>query len=93
MRTQNSEIDLDKILNIKAFDLKRITSELDPQFLEDQEHQHDLSVTSVGIRFEGGISMMLLQEFISELMQTKGVDLFRYKGILDIKGSNKKYVF
>ncbi len=26
-------------------------------------------------------------------MQTKGVDLFRYKGILDIKGSNRKYVF
>ena len=93
VRTQNSQIDLDQILNIKAFDLKRITTELDPQFLEDQEHQHDLSVTSVGIRFEGAISMIMLQEFISELMQTKGVDLFRYKGILDIKGSNKKYVY
>lgn len=55
VRTQNSEIDLDKILNIKAFDLKRITTELDPKFLEDQEHQHDLSVSSVGIRFEGAI--------------------------------------
>lgn len=93
VRTQNSQIDLEQILNIKAFDLKRITTELDPQFLEDQEHQHDLSVTSVGIRFEGAISMIMLQEFISELMQTKGVDLFRYKGILDIKGSNKKYVY
>jgi G3E family GTPase len=93
VRTQNSQIDLDQILNIKAFDLKRITTELDPQFLEDQEHQHDLSVTSVGIRFEGAISMIMLQEFISELMKTKGVDLFRYKGILDIKGSNKKYVY
>lgn len=64
--------------------MKRITTELDPQFLEDQEHQHDLSVTSVGIRFEGAIQMIMLQEFISELMQTKGVDLFRYKGILEI---------
>jgi len=93
VRTQNSVIDLDQILNIRAFDLKRITTELDPKFLEDQEHQHDLSVSSVGIRFDGAISRMMLQDFISELMQTKGNDLFRYKGILDIKGSNKKYVF
>jgi len=26
-------------------------------------------------------------------MTTKGTDLFRYKGILDIKGKAKKYVF
>ena len=34
IRTQNSEIDLEKILNIKAFDLKKIT-EMDPEFLTD----------------------------------------------------------
>ena len=37
--------------------------------------------------------MMALKEFISELMQTKGTDLFRYKGILSIKGEERKYVF
>ena len=73
--------------------MKRITSELDPKFLEDQEHEHDQTVTSVGLKFEGGISMESLQDFIGELMQTKGPDLYRYKGILDIKGCNEKYVF
>ena len=33
--TLNSEVDLDKILNIQAFDLKRITQDLDPTFLTD----------------------------------------------------------
>ena len=37
IHTQNSEIDLEKILNIKAFDLKKIT-EMDPEFLTDQDH-------------------------------------------------------
>lgn len=37
--------------------------------------------------------MESLQDFIGELMQTKGPDLYRYKGILDIKGCNEKYVF
>ena len=92
IRTQNSEIDLEKILNIKAFDLKKIT-EMDPEFLTDQEHQHDTSVSSVGMRFEGAIDMLALNNFISELMQSKGVDLFRYKGILSIIGAPKKYVF
>jgi G3E family GTPase len=92
IRTHNSEIDLDKILNIKAFDLKKIT-EMDPEFLTDQEHQHDLTVSSVGMRFEGPIDMGALNSFISELMQSKGVDLFRYKGILNIVGCPKKYVF
>ncbi len=33
--TLNSEVDLEKILNIQAFDLKRITADLDPDFLTD----------------------------------------------------------
>jgi len=45
--TQHSKIDLDKILNIRAFDLEKIT-EVDPDFLlridnndDDDEHDHD----------------------------------------------------
>merc|ERR1719331_2919668 len=35
----------------------------------------------------------MLQEWIGELMRTKGTDLFRYKGILAVKGMEQKFVF
>jgi len=51
--TQQSRIDVDKIINIKAFDLKK-TIEMDSEFLKtDAEHQHDKSISSVGIVIEG----------------------------------------
>jgi G3E family GTPase len=91
--TQHSVVDLEKILNIGAFDLQRILTGLDPQFLVDQEHQHDQTVSSVGVIFDGELAIFELQAWISELMQTKGTDLFRYKGILAVKGEDRKYVF
>ena len=39
-RTQNASIDLDKVLNIGGFDLKRAL-ELEPDFLDVEEHDHD----------------------------------------------------
>ena len=39
-RTENSAIDLDKVLNVGGFDLKRAL-ELEPDFLKDAEHAHD----------------------------------------------------
>lgn len=39
-RTSNSDIDLDKVLNVGGFDLKRAL-ELEPDFLKDAEHDHD----------------------------------------------------
>jgi G3E family GTPase len=39
-RTKDASIDLDKVLNIGGFDLKRAL-ELEPDFLEASEHDHD----------------------------------------------------
>jgi len=34
-----------------------------------------------------------LQEWISSLMQDLGTELFRYKGVLAVKGCNEKFIF
>ena len=34
-----------------------------------------------------------LNDWISELLRTKGNDIFRMKGVLNIKGANKRLVF
>merc|ERR1719174_1318228 len=93
IRAQNSVVDPKELLNISSFSLDRVT-EMDPEFLNtDGEHMHDQRVSTCSATFEGDINAGLLDNWISHLMRTKGTDLFRYKGILAVKGMEEKYVF
>ncbi len=56
-------------------------------------HSHDDQVTSVGIHLDGEIDGERLNRWISQLLREKGLDLFRMKGILDVKGLRGRYVF
>jgi G3E family GTPase len=89
---RNAEIDLRRILDVGAFDLDRVLTE-DPQFLTQTEHQHDLTVTSVGIDVEGEVDRDRFGEWLSGLLRTRGADIFRCKGILAVAGSRQQYVF
>ena len=92
-RTQNSIIDPDELINIGAFDLER-TLEMDPEFLDTEaEHEHDDRVTSTSYRFAGELNVNKLQSWIGKLMREQGEDLFRYKGVLAVKGMDAKFVF
>ena len=92
-RTENSIIDPKELINIGSFDLQR-TIEMDPEFLDTEaEHEHDARVTSTSSRFEGELNVNKLQNWIGDLMRTKGEDLFRYKGVLAVKGMDEKFVF
>lgn len=57
------------------------------------EHSHNESVSSVGINFVGDLDGQKLNNWISELLRTKGGDIYRSKGVLAVKGSNKRLVF
>ena len=92
-RTQNSLIEPKELINIGSFDLER-TLEMDPEFLDtESEHEHDQRVTSTSARFEGELNVNKLERWIGELMRDKGEDLFRYKGVLAVKGMEQKFVF
>jgi G3E family GTPase len=92
-RTQNSEVDMDFILGIRGFSLDKIM-EMDDAFLaDDQSHQHDERVSSVGVDVEGEVIQQKLNSWIGWLLKEKGVDLFRSKGVLAIKGMKQKFVF
>merc|ERR1712217_489847 len=92
-RTTNSEVDMDFILGIRGFSLDKII-EMDDAFLEDsRDHQHDSRVSSVGVDIEGEVIQQKLNEWISWLLKEKGVDLFRSKGVLAVKGMKQKFVF
>merc|ERR1712014_341407 len=92
-RTTNREVEMDFILGIKGFSLDKII-EMDDAFLEDShDHQHDSRVSSVGIDVPGEVVQQKLNQWISWLLREKGVDLFRSKGVLAVKGMKEKFVF
>jgi len=96
-RTQFSKEapNMDDILGLKAFDLQRVT-EMDANFLnEDEEHVHDERVSSVGFVLDADkqINLFKLQSFISYLLREHNEDLFRYKGVIAVRGNDRKYVF
>jgi G3E family GTPase len=56
-------------------------------------HSHNEAVTSVGIHQNGDLDGKRLNDWIGELLRTKGGDIYRMKGVLSVKGSNKRLVF
>jgi G3E family GTPase len=56
-------------------------------------HTHDEQVTSVGIHLEGAIDGERLNAWMSRLLRENGTDIFRMKGILNIKGEENRFVF
>lgn len=56
-------------------------------------HTHDNTVTSVGISHPGELNSKKLNNWISRLLREQGPDIFRMKGILNIRGSKERFVF
>ena len=91
-RTQKSNIELNKILDKGAFDLSRIL-EQEPDFLKDVDHEHDEDITSVSVSMDTPLDMEKFQKWVRTLLSERGVNILRSKGILNIKGMDKRYVF
>ena len=60
---------------------------------EAHDHVHDETVSSVGIVEAGPLNPKKLNEWISTLLREKGQDIFRMKGVLNIAGDAKRFVF
>jgi G3E family GTPase len=90
--TENSDVSVPDILGIHAFDLKNALS-IDPAFLDDAAHQHDRSVYSVSIADAGAVSSNRLTSWLNRLVQERGRDIFRIKGILNVDSEDRRFVF
>ncbi len=90
--TQNCNIDIDLLLGIGAFDLQNALI-IDPQFLDEDAHEHDRSVASVAIANGGIVNGDKLNRWLNQLVQTIGQDIFRMKGILNVDDEDRRFVF
>src|SRR6266702_7622055 len=71
---------IEEVLDIRGFNLNA-TLELDPDFLEDGEHEHDEHVSSFVFRSDQPFDSAKLEEFLSGVVQIYGPDMLRYNGI------------
>lgn len=91
VRTERCSLPIAEILDIGAFDLERAL-DIDPAFLSETAHEHDASVTSVGFQVPGDMDETRLEDFMRTLLRERGVDIFRMKGILSVKGKDERLV-
>jgi G3E family GTPase len=57
------------------------------------DHEHDEEVSSVGITTPGDLDGQRFNQWMSRLLQTRGTDIFRMKGIVSIHGRPERFVF
>lgn len=56
-------------------------------------HEHDDSVSSVAIELPGLFDMSKINAWLDFFLQTKGVDIYRMKGVVGVKGESRQIVF
>ena len=93
IRTARCKAPLDEIVGLNAFSLDRVL-EVEPDFLDsDHDHDHDDDVTSVSFVSDAPLDLQKFQAWFGKLLQTRGQDILRSKGILDFVGLDERYVF
>jgi len=93
IRTERCEAALDEVIGLNAFSLDRVL-EVEPDFLtSDHDHEHDDDVKSMSLVTDVPLDLKKFQTWFGELLQTKGPDILRSKGILDFKGEDDRFVF
>jgi G3E family GTPase len=90
-RCVQSAAPLDALLDVAAFDLGRALK-LDPQLLVDTTHEHDTEIGSVSLERRGALNERALNRWLYDLVQAKGADLFRFKGILNVEDARRRFV-
>jgi G3E family GTPase len=89
--TQNCVVPLEEVLERGAFDLDRIL-EIEPNFLSEDDHEHDDAITSVSLRSEAPIRPELFMPWLRQLTAQQGQDILRLKGVLAFAGEDQRYV-
>ncbi|WP_439599291.1 CobW family GTP-binding protein [Falsiroseomonas sp.] len=92
-RATKSEVPIDSVIGRDAFNLARIL-ERDPEFLSgEDDHTHDDAVMSLSFEVSRPLDPEKFNAWISELLQKKGQDLLRTKGILSYANDDRRFAF
>jgi len=92
-QTSHSNIPIDEILDIKAFDLDARV-EVNPFITKEyHEHNHDESIQSLYFEDTKALDMERFSRFMQLVVSELGNQLLRYKGIIHVAGEDSRVVF
>jgi len=92
-RATKSDVPIDAVIGRDAFNLERIL-ERDPEFLSgEDDHTHDDAVMSLSFEATRPLDPEKFNAWISDLLQKKGQDLLRTKGILSYANDDRRFAF
>lgn len=86
------QADIADLLDIRSFDLDAIL-DIEPDFLEDVSHEHDVGISSFVFKSTQPFDMGKLENTLSALLEIFGPDLLRYKGVLYAADNPNRIVF
>lgn len=88
-RTRNAEVDLSRVLNIGAFDLSRKLEIAET----GKNPRHDTDIKSITLREKGALDGKKFNGWLGQLLMSRGQDIFRLKGIVEVQGEARRVVF
>ena len=91
-RATKSAVPIETVMGRDAFKLERIL-EREPTFLTEDNHSHNEDVMSLSFEVDQPLDEAKFQNWIGELLQTKGQDLLRTKGVLAYAGEDRRFAF
>jgi G3E family GTPase len=92
-RTERSAVAIDQVLDRGAFNLQRILA-MQPEFLSgEDDHEHNDDVRSLSFEVDKPIDPEKFNAWIGLLLQDKGPDLLRTKGILSYANDDRRFAF
>lgn len=92
VETTHAQLDINSVLCMNNFDLANVLA-IEPNLLEEDEHEHDSDVTSVSLSFKGVLNGELFNRWIYKFTQEHGINIFRCKGILNFDDASRRFVF
>ncbi|GBQ08537.1 CobW family GTP-binding protein [Acetobacter cerevisiae] len=91
-KAQKGNVKLTDVMDVGGFDLQRTLSTM-PDFLENTHHHHEEGVNSVSLTIKTPLDAGRFQMWIGALLQEKGADILRTKGILNFEGQPDRFAF
>lgn len=97
VRSSYGKVDLSSILGISGFAPSYVAErakllDLDHHHHHHHHHAHDSTVGSESFVFERSFDQKRLNAYLSDLLEERGDDIFRTKGIISISGDPRFFV-
>jgi G3E family GTPase len=91
-RSTKANVPIAELLDQGAFSLDRVLAHT-PDFLTDDEHEHNDDIASMSFEVENPIDPERFNAWIGALLAEQGQNMLRTKGILSYAGDDRRFAF